>query len=160
MLEVGATDVYWTVLVRNAAGHSSLSLCLRPLQLLVFLLTEIWIRDSSVDVSADLRAGRPGFNSWQRPDRLWGPSNLLSNGHLYTDFHLVPRSRMVKLYLQSPIRLQNLVFKMNHMNKCIYLFMNYLMTRSASLLVYLCMLLNDTISSLLVYLFIYLFGAS
>jgi len=48
-----------------------------------------------------LRAGRPGFDSWQEqwryffckpspcPDRLWGPPSLLSNG--YWGWGLFPR---------------------------------------------------------------------
>jgi hypothetical protein len=67
----------------------------------------------------------PGFNTRsktffsapRRPDRLWDPPSLLSNGYqglftrsvrLATD-HLVPRSRMVKPYLHSPTGLYGVV---------------------------------------------------
>jgi hypothetical protein len=83
-------------------------------------LTESW--DSSVGIvtgwTAGIRfpAGARFFSSPYRPDRLWGPSSVLSNGYRVffppevkrqgrkTDHHLhpVPRSRMVDLYLHSP----------------------------------------------------------
>jgi hypothetical protein len=64
------------------------------------------------------------FFSQQRPDRFWGPLSLLANGFrelfpwryrcrsvkLTTHLHLVPTSRMVELYLHSPIRLHDIVF--------------------------------------------------
>jgi hypothetical protein len=52
------------------------------------------------------------FSFPQYPDQLWGPISLLSNGYkglsgwgvmLTTHLYLVPRSRMVNLYLHSPI---------------------------------------------------------
>jgi hypothetical protein len=51
--------------------------------------------------------GKRFFSSPQRPDRLWGPSSLLSNG--YRGLSPVPRLRMVELYLQFPIYLQSIV---------------------------------------------------
>jgi hypothetical protein len=41
----------------------------------------------------------------QRRDLLWGPSSLLSNGYL----HLVSMSRLVELYLQSPVCLHGIL---------------------------------------------------
>jgi hypothetical protein len=69
--------------------------------------------------SVGLLAGRPGFDSWQgkrflsspeptRPPTEW-LSGALSRGHigrgvkLTTDFHVVPRSRTVDLYLHRLI---------------------------------------------------------
>jgi hypothetical protein len=63
--------------------------------------------------------GNRFVSSPQRPDRLWGPPSVLSNGHhglfargqngqcvkLTTHVPLVPRPGMVELYLHSPIRL-------------------------------------------------------
>jgi hypothetical protein len=63
------------------------------------------------------------FSSPLHPDWYWGPSSLLSNGYLgiffpgakqlgvklTTHFHLVPRSRMMELYLRSPIFLHGIV---------------------------------------------------
>jgi hypothetical protein len=59
----------------------------------------------------------------QCPDRLWDPPSLLSNEYqglfpgwysgwgvkLATHLHLVPRSRIVELYLHSPICLHDIV---------------------------------------------------
>jgi hypothetical protein len=64
------------------------------------------------------------FSSPLHPDRLWGPPSLLSNGYrrlfprrlcgqgdkLITHLQVVPRSRMVELYLHSTIRLHDVVF--------------------------------------------------
>jgi hypothetical protein len=79
-------------------------------------------RDSSVGIATsyrlDGRCSIPGkgkkiFSTSQRPDRLWGPSNLLMGTgaprpwysdrsvKLTTHLHLVTRSRMVELYLRS-----------------------------------------------------------
>jgi hypothetical protein len=58
-----------------------------------------------------------------RPYQLWVPASLLSNGYwglfnrglsgrgvnLTTHLHLVPRSRMVELYLHSPVCLHGIV---------------------------------------------------
>jgi hypothetical protein len=58
------------------------------------------------------------FSSPRRPDRLWGPSSLLSNGHqgqsdrgvkLTTHLQLAPRSKKVDLYIHSSIRLHGAV---------------------------------------------------
>jgi hypothetical protein len=63
--------------------------------------------------------GKSYFSPPQRPRRLWGPPKLLPNGYQglfprglsscgvkYTAYlHLVPKSRMVELYLHSPIRI-------------------------------------------------------
>jgi hypothetical protein len=58
----------------------------------------------------------------QSPDRLWGPPSLLSNRYrgilprgcrgvkLSTHLHPEPRSRIVELYLHSPICLRGTVF--------------------------------------------------
>jgi hypothetical protein len=82
-----------------------------------------WSRDSSVGVptayglGVRVPVGARIFSSPRRPDRSWGPPSLLSNGHrglfprrlcgqggkLITHLQLVPRSRMVELYLHSPM---------------------------------------------------------
>jgi hypothetical protein len=85
-------------------------------------------RDSSVGISTKLRAGRSRsrglisgrvktFSSPQRPDQLWGSPSLLYNryrgvkrqGREADHLHLVPRLRMVKLYLHSSIRLYDVM---------------------------------------------------
>jgi hypothetical protein len=78
-------------------------------------------RDSSVGIVTGYMLDGPGsipgsarfLISPQRPDRLCGPLSLLSNGYrgvkLTTHLHLVPRSRMVELYLHSPICLHSVV---------------------------------------------------
>jgi hypothetical protein len=62
--------------------------------------------------------GKRSFSAPQRPDWLWGQPSLLSNGYrglsprgvkLTTHLHLVPKSRMVELYLHSPICLHGIV---------------------------------------------------
>jgi hypothetical protein len=63
------------------------------------------------------------FTTPQRADRMWDPPSLLSNGYwglftqgssgqgnqLTTHLHLVSSSRMMELYLCSPIRLHGVV---------------------------------------------------
>jgi hypothetical protein len=70
--------------------------------------------------------GKKFFFTPQRPDWLWDPPSLLYNwyrGHvpqgysglmmkLTTNLHLVPRSRMVELYLHSPIYLHSTVLQL------------------------------------------------
>jgi hypothetical protein len=67
--------------------------------------------------SDGLPARRLGFNSRQgrffspqRPDRLYGPPSLLSS----MCHHLVLRSRMVELYLHSPICLHGTMINSAH----------------------------------------------
>jgi hypothetical protein len=54
----------------------------------------------------------PAF-TLQRPDRFWGLPSLLSSGHrlvkLTIHLHLVLRSRIVELYLHSPIHIHGVV---------------------------------------------------
>jgi hypothetical protein len=83
--------------------------------------TECWTRDSSVSIGTGYmlegRRSMPGrgkrfLSNPQRPDRLWGPFLSLQCGgsvKLTTHLHLVPRSRMVKLYFHSPTRLHSVV---------------------------------------------------
>jgi hypothetical protein len=88
-------------------------------------------RDNSVGVATGYGLDGPGsipsrvkiYFSPQHPDRLWDPPSLLSNGYggllsrrysgqdmnLTTHFHVVPRSRMVEIYLHSLIRLHGVV---------------------------------------------------
>jgi hypothetical protein len=86
-------------------------------------------RDSSVGIATGHRLDGPGLipgsatSSQQRPDRLWGPPSLLSNGYrgllprgrssrgvkLTTHHHLMQRSRMVELNLYFPIRLHGIL---------------------------------------------------
>jgi hypothetical protein len=82
------------------------------------------------------------LSSPSRPDRLWGPPNVLSNGYgglfplwwsvrcvkLTTHLQLVPRSRKVALYIPSPIRP--------------YAFMEWCLIRSAQGQLYLLLLLD------------------
>jgi hypothetical protein len=99
--------------------------------LLIVIIIIFWFlfgsRDSSVGIAtgwtARVRFPARFIFSPQRPLRLWGPPSLLSNGYrglflrgqssrglnLTTHLHLVPRSRMVELYLRSPIRLHGVV---------------------------------------------------
>jgi hypothetical protein len=94
-------------------------------------------RDSSVSIATRLRAGRSGFwgsipgGGWEffsslpRPERLWGPPSLLSNGYqglfpwgksgrgvkLTTHLHLVQRSKNTWSYTSThPICLHGVVF--------------------------------------------------
>jgi hypothetical protein len=90
------------------------------------------INFSAVGITTDYGLGGCGsipdkdkrfFFTPQRPDRLWGPPSLLSNGYcglfhwgqsgrgvkLTTNSHLVQRSRMVELYLHFPTRLHGVV---------------------------------------------------
>jgi hypothetical protein len=67
--------------------------------------------------------GKRFFSTSQRSDPLWGPSSFLTNGSrglfprglsvrgvmLTTHLHQVPRSRMVELYLHSPLSLRGIV---------------------------------------------------
>jgi hypothetical protein len=64
--------------------------------------------------------GKIFFSILQRLDQLWGPPSLLINGYrgalspgakrpVTTHFHLMLRSRMVALYLHSPIRLHGVL---------------------------------------------------
>jgi hypothetical protein len=65
------------------------------------------------------------FSSPQSLDRLCGPPSFLSNGYrglfpqaaggvkLTTYLHITPRSRMVELYLHSPIRPHGVVVRDN-----------------------------------------------
>jgi hypothetical protein len=80
-----------------------------------------------------LTIGRQGFKRFsfisQRPDRLWGPPSLLSNGYrglvslgkygrgvkLTIHLYLVRRLRMMELYLHSPIHLYAVV--LNYVTK-------------------------------------------
>jgi hypothetical protein len=103
----------------------------RPVYLFIFI-AYLWSRDSSVGIAAvyglDVRVSIPGrgkrfFVTPKLPDRLWCPPGLLYNVcrmlfprrwsgkevKLTTYLDLVPRSRMVELYLQSPIRLRGAV---------------------------------------------------
>jgi hypothetical protein len=95
-------------------------------------------RDNSVGIAMGYRmdgrgsipdTGKTLFSSPQRPDRLWGPPSLLSNGYrrffpvgqsgrgvnLTAHLHLVPRSKLVGLHLHSPIRLNGLVLNLQHL---------------------------------------------
>jgi hypothetical protein len=93
-------------------------------------LTELYLTTSSpcIAINAGLRAGRSGFSGtipsggWEffssppRPERLWGPPSLLSNGYqvlfpwgysgrvvkLTTHLHLVPRSKNEWSYTSTP----------------------------------------------------------
>jgi hypothetical protein len=73
---------------------------------------------SSVGTATGWPAGLRFFSSPQRPYRLCDPPSLLSSGHrglfplglkLTTHLHLVPRSRMVELYLHSLICFHGIV---------------------------------------------------
>jgi hypothetical protein len=84
-------------------------------------------RDSSVGIATayglDCRGSIPDrskriFSFPQLPDQLWGPSEYRgvflrrSSGRvvkLTTHLHLVPRSRMMELYINSPIRLHGIM---------------------------------------------------
>jgi hypothetical protein len=76
-----------------------------------------------LDGRGSIPGGERFFSSLKRQERLWGELSLLSNGFqglflrrksgwgvkLTTHLHLAPRSKMVKLYLHSPIRLHGVV---------------------------------------------------
>jgi hypothetical protein len=84
-------------------------------------------RDNSVGIATgyelDCRGSIPGrgrsiSSTPQHTDQLWGPPSLLYNGccgenrrrrKLTTHLHLVPRPRMVELYLHSQTRLHGVV---------------------------------------------------
>jgi hypothetical protein len=88
--------------------------------------------DSSVDIATGYRLHGPGsipgtrrfFSFPQRPDQLWDPPSLLSNGYrelflqrsksnrgvkMTTHLHPVLRSRIVELYLHSPICIHSIM---------------------------------------------------
>jgi hypothetical protein len=93
--------------------------------LLCYVLLKVTSRHSTKVGCTDSMTGRGKrfLSTPQRPDRLWGPFSRLSNGYMrrfpfeYSDrgvkvticLHLLPRSRMVALYLHSPIRLIDMV---------------------------------------------------
>jgi hypothetical protein len=64
-------------------------------------------------------SGMRSFSTPQYPDRFWGPPSFLFSGYggslpggkavWACSLHLVPKSRMVKLYLRSSIRLHSIV---------------------------------------------------
>jgi hypothetical protein len=60
-----------------------------------------------LDVPGSIPGSARFFSSPQRPDRLWGPSSLLSNGcrgmKLATHLHLVTRSRVVSSWLSAKV---------------------------------------------------------
>jgi hypothetical protein len=66
--------------------------------------------------------GKRIFFSPQHPDLIWGPPSLISSGYwrlfprgvkLTSDIFLVPRSRMVELYLHSPTHLHGMMIIIN-----------------------------------------------
>jgi hypothetical protein len=91
---------------------------------MLYILTGPGIRQS-----VELRARRPEFDSRQgqeiflystmfrpalgptQPPIQWLPGFLSPGVKLTTNLHLVLRSRMVELYLHSPIRLHSIVLK-------------------------------------------------
>jgi hypothetical protein len=98
---------------------------------ILFSLLPFILRDpgylSRYSDEVDGRGWIPGryqkiFFTLQRPDWLWGPLSLLSNGYrwffprgkssrgmkLTTHLHLVPRSKMVELYISSPVRVHGM----------------------------------------------------
>jgi hypothetical protein len=95
-------------------------------------------RDSSVgietgyglDPGSILGRGKRFVPSPHRPDRLWGPTKLLSDGYRgffptgqsgrgvkLTTPHLLPRSRMMELYLHSPLHLHGDNFTLHTLDK-------------------------------------------
>jgi hypothetical protein len=101
------------------------------LHLLPHLYRFIAIGSSSISIltgyELESRGSIPSRNkihsfTSQRPDRLWGPSSLLTNGYrgffpmgkkgrgvnLTTHLHLLPRLGMVELYFHSHIRLHGI----------------------------------------------------
>jgi hypothetical protein len=75
------------------------------------------------DHGSILCKGKILFSSPQRSDRFWSPPSLLSNGYrglsprglsgrdvkLTIHLHLIPRSKIVELYLHSPKYLYGIV---------------------------------------------------
>jgi hypothetical protein len=93
------------------------------------------LRDGSVgtvtgyrldDWGSILSRGKRFLSIAQRPDLLWSPPSLLPNGQgrrciqLTTHLHLVLKSRLVELYLHSPICLHVVVLNQAQWN--LYLF--------------------------------------
>jgi hypothetical protein len=121
-MKVGATANLQSVTLIHAGFLLFFTVCFTTLE----------SRDSSVGMAKDYELGDRGsipdrvkrsFFSPQSPDRFWGSPSFLSNGYrglsprgqngrdvkIITIFHLVPRPRMMKLYLHSTIRLYGMV---------------------------------------------------
>jgi hypothetical protein len=95
------------------------------IRIIYFALVFMWSRDSPVGIVTGLDGhgsvqgqGKETSLFSKRSDRLWDPPSVLYRGYwgifprwksgqgvkLTTHFQLVPTSRMVELYLHSPIR--------------------------------------------------------